>query len=76
MRHGIGPVLLEDTLEPGLIADIHLLYGIADAAFDLGQGFQVASVGQLVDVNYTVVGVGNDMANHGRADKARAAVYQ
>ncbi|MDO8500612.1 MAG: hypothetical protein Q7S20_02105 [Gemmatimonadaceae bacterium] len=37
--------------------------------FDVGQRFQIAGIGQLVNVDDGVIGVANDHANEGRSDE-------
>ncbi|MOA37532.1 hypothetical protein D3C78_1591310 [compost metagenome] len=72
MHHGIGLVLAENALDCGALADIHLLEGIPRAGTGFGQGLEVASVGQLVEVDHIVCGVADDVANDRRADETGA----
>lgn len=57
-------------------------FGVADVGLDEGvagvvgygfQGFEVAGVGEFVDVDYGVVGVVDEFADYGGADEAGAA---
>ena len=43
------------------------------AVAGLGQRFEVAGVGELVDVRHRPVGVADDVTDDGRADEPRAA---
>ncbi|CWO36326.1 Uncharacterised protein [Neisseria meningitidis] len=73
VHHGIGPVLCEYAVEFGAVANVHLLESIAGIIGNVGQRFEIARVGQFVEVDDGILGVLNDMADNGRADKARAA---
>ena len=68
-----GWKLCEDAVDRRAVADIDLEMRVAVAVARLGQRFEIAGVGQLVDVGDRPVGVADDVADHGRADEARAA---
>lgn len=40
---------------------------------DVGQGIEIAGVGQLVDVDHLPVGIADDLSRDGRTDEAGAA---
>ena len=73
MQHGVGPEALQDVVDRLAVADIDLEMRVAVAVARLGQQFEIAGVGQLVDVGDGPIGVADDVADHGRADEARAA---
>jgi len=76
MHHGIGLMGGKHPIQFGAVADIDLLEGITLAARDLSQGFQVACIGQLIEVDNRILGVTNYMANYSRTDKTGAAGYK
>ncbi|CWP90134.1 Uncharacterised protein [Neisseria meningitidis] len=73
VHHGIRPVLCEYAVEFGAVANIHLFKSIAGIIGYLGQRFQIAGISQLIDIDDSVPGVSDNMADNGRTDKARAA---
>ncbi|CWM83644.1 Uncharacterised protein [Neisseria meningitidis] len=73
VHHGIRLVLCEYAVEFGAVANVHLLKSVAGIIGNVGQRFEIARVGQFVEVDDGILGVLNDMADNGRADKARAA---
>ncbi|MNP33767.1 hypothetical protein D3C76_1270280 [compost metagenome] len=73
MHDRIGLVLLQNAVNLHAVTDINPLENIARALADLSQGFKISGISQLIDVDYRVAGVGDDMSNDCRADKARAA---
>ena len=52
MHHGIGLMRGKHPIQLGAVADVDLLKRVAIAARDLSQGFQVACIGQLVEVDH------------------------
>lgn len=73
VHHGIGPVLCEYAVEFGAVANVHLLESIAGIIGNVGQRFEIARVGQFVEVDDGILGVSDNMTDNGRTDKARAA---
>ncbi|EJU76472.1 hypothetical protein NMEN3001_2097 [Neisseria meningitidis NM3001] len=73
MHHRIWPVLREYAVEFGAVADIHLLKSIAGIIGNVGQRFEIARVGQFVEVDDGILGVSDNMTDNGRTDKARTA---
>ncbi len=73
VHHGIGPVLCEYAVEFGAVANVHLLESIAGIIGNVGQRFEIARVGQFVEVDDGILGVSDNMTDNGRADKARTA---
>src|SRR5690606_17575914 len=55
------------------IGNIGLNEAIPWACIDLGQRFQIAGIGQLVEVEHLVLGVLNQMADQRRSDEAGSA---
>lgn len=52
MHYGIGLVGNEDPIQFGAVANVNLFKRIAVASRDSRQGFQVARIGQLIEVDY------------------------
>ena len=73
VHHGAGLVFGEDALERGAVADIGLLEGVARVAGHGGKRLQVAGVGEFVEINDALVGVLDQVADKGGADKAGTA---
>lgn len=76
MHHGVRLVSGKDPIQFGAVADIDLLKRVTIAVGYLCQGFQVARIGQLVEVDNDVLGVTNDVANNSRTDKTGTAGYK
>ena len=80
MHYRVGLVLGKYAVELSAIANIHLLEGIAGATWNFCQGFKVASVGKLVEIDNRISSVADDVADNCRADKAGATgkedIYQ
>jgi hypothetical protein len=73
VQHGIGPDFGEDRVDHGAVADVGLVVAMAVAGSGLGERFEVAGIGQLVDVRDLPVRGADDVANDGRADESGAA---
>ena len=76
VHHCVRTVRFEDSRQRLPLDNVDLLEVVARIVGDRCQRFQVACIGELVDIHHFVVGVGNDMADHRRADKAGAACYK
>jgi hypothetical protein len=73
VHDGVRLVLTKNAVELDAVADIDVLEGVALAVADFGQGFEVAGVGELVEVDHAVGGVANDVTDNRRTDEAGAA---
>ena len=73
MHDGIGPVLGKHAVKFGTIANVHLLKGVTRVVGYVGQRFEIARVGQFIEVDDGILSIFDDMADDCRADKARAA---
>ena len=72
VHHGVRLMLGKDPIQLGTVADIHLFKGVALAAGYIPQRLQIACIGQFIEIDHGVLGMANDMAHNGRADKACA----
>ncbi|MNF04079.1 hypothetical protein D3C80_2035220 [compost metagenome] len=52
VHHCIGPVGGKDAIQLGTVADIYLFKGITFIFCDTGQGFQIACIGEFVEVDH------------------------
>ena len=50
VHHGVRLMLGKHPIQFGAVADIHLFKGITFTVCDTGQGFQVARIGEFVEV--------------------------
>ncbi len=73
MHNGIGLVLLEQTLHFSGIADINLFEVITGAGGYRLEGFQIARIGQFVEIDDSDFRLIDELAHHFRADKTGAA---
>ena len=73
MHDDVGLVILEDAAERAGIADVGVFEAVARVVGDTGQIVEVAGVGQLVEVQDLVIGVGDEVAHDSRADEACAS---
>jgi len=73
MHHRAWFMVGEYPRERGRIADIRLFKDVARLIARRAQRFQIAGIGELVDVDHGLVSLGNILANHCRSDKAGAA---
>jgi hypothetical protein len=69
----VGPELREDGVDRRAIADVDLVVAVPIAGSRLSERFEIARVGQLVDVGDGPVRVADDVTHDGRADEAGAA---
>src|SRR5690606_26993014 len=69
-------VMAEHPIKGGAVADIDLLEGIALATGGIGQGLQVAGIGQLVDIHHRIDGMADYVAHQGRTNKVGDAGKQ
>ena len=65
----------EDAGERRAVANIGLFEDMARIVARIAQGFQVAGIGQLVEIDDGFAGFGDHLANHCRSDEAGAACY-
>ncbi|CWO20839.1 Uncharacterised protein [Neisseria meningitidis] len=73
VHHRIRLVLGKHTIQCCAVANIDLLKRIARMMGHRFQRFQIARVGQFVEVDDGILGVSDNMTDNGRTDKARAA---
>jgi len=73
VHDGIRLMLGQYAVDFGTVADVDLLKGEAFAVAHLCRAFQIAGVGELIQVNHVVLGVLDDVADDGGAYKAGAA---
>ncbi|MNG22499.1 hypothetical protein D3C84_1069860 [compost metagenome] len=73
VQDGIRLELGERLRHLGLVADIGTEEPVARVARHAGQGFQIAGIGQLVQVEDLVFAVVQQVADQCRADEAGAA---
>ena len=73
MHYRIGLVRGQHAVEFGTVADIHLLEGIARAGGHRFERLEITGISEFVYIDHAVVGVGDNMADKCRADKAGAA---
>ncbi|MNG26696.1 hypothetical protein D3C84_1117180 [compost metagenome] len=76
VHHGVRLVGGKDPIQFGAVADIDLLKRIAVAGRYRHQRFQVARIGQLVEIDHRILSVTKDVANHGRTDKTGTAGHK
>ncbi len=76
VHHRVGLVLLENAADLVGVANIDVLEVIAGAVAGLGERFEVAGVGQLVDVDDLVVGFADQLPDHGGPDETGASCQQ
>lgn len=70
MHHRIRLVQGKHPIQLGTVADIHLLKRITLACRYIGQRFQIASIGEFIEIDNGILGITDDMAHNCRADKA------
>lgn len=63
VHHGIRLVQGKHPLQLGTIADIHLLKRITIACRYTGQGFQIAGIGEFIEIDHEILGITDDMAH-------------
>jgi hypothetical protein len=75
VHDGIWLLLGQYAVDFGAVADVDLFEGVALAVAHLCQAFEVAGVGEFVEVDHFIFGVLDDVANDGGADEASATGY-
>ena len=65
MHHRIGVEIGKGLMQRGAVADINVRERIALRMLDSIQRFQVARIGEFVDIQHTVARMGHDMTNYG-----------
>ncbi len=73
VHDAVRPVLGEQAADLGGVADVHFFKGITRVAGDAGDRIEVAGIGQAIDVDYPVIGVGDQVADDGGTDETGAA---
>ena len=73
---GTGLVLCQQAFEQGGVANVALHEDVAGVALHAIEVVQVASVGELVEVDHGLVAVGNPVEHEVGANEAGAASYQ
>ena len=73
---GTGLVLGQQAFEQGGVANVALHKDVAGVALHAIEVVQVASVGELVEVDHGLVAVGNPVEHEVGANEAGAASYQ
>ena len=73
---GTGLVLCQQAFEQGGVANVALHEYVAGVALHAGQVVQIACVGEFVEVDHGLVGVGNPVEHEVGANEAGAASYQ
>ena len=72
VHNGIWLMLRKNPFDLISITDIHLLEAIPLVRAHLRKGFKVSSIGQLIQINYAILCVGDDVPNDGRTYKTCA----
>ena len=76
MNHAVRPILSEDRFDRLGIADVMLLETrIRELERNRRQRSHVARISKLVDNDYIVLQIRNEMTAHGRSDEAGASSY-
>ncbi|MNZ16353.1 hypothetical protein D3C78_333260 [compost metagenome] len=70
VHHRIRLVQGKHPIQFGTVADIHRLKRITLTCRYIGQRFQIPSIGEFIKVDNGILGITDDMAHYGRADKA------
>jgi len=73
MHHGVGAVAREDVRKTRRVADVQMDESVARILRHGRQGFQIAGVSQLVEVDDRVAAVADQVPDQGRADESGAA---
>ncbi|MNF46586.1 hypothetical protein D3C84_277560 [compost metagenome] len=69
VHYCIRLLVAKDPLYLGTVTDIHFFENVTLAAADFNQRFEIAGVGQFVEVDYAVASIAYDVANNSRADE-------
>ncbi len=75
MHDGARPVGIEDRAQGVSIGDAGFNEAVARVFLELRQGVDIGRVSQLVQIDDDIVGLREQMPDHRRSDKARAARY-
>ncbi|MDT4871067.1 hypothetical protein FQZ97_1061770 [compost metagenome] len=73
VHHGVGLEAGQRRADGLAVGDIGLEELVARIGRDGSQGFEVAGIGQLVEVEHLMPGFGQQMANKSRTDEAGSA---
>ena len=73
MHHPSRPVLGKNARERRGVEDIRLLEDMARVFARRAQGFQIAGIGQLVEIDDSLAGFGDILADHGRSYESGTA---
>src|SRR5690554_7951189 len=73
VHDGVWLVLGQYAVYFGAVADVYLFETVALVIADLRQAFEVAGVGEFVEVDHFILGAGDDVADYGGAYEAGAA---
>jgi hypothetical protein len=73
MHHRARPMLGEDARERRGVANIGLLEDMPRIVTRRAKRFQIAGIGQLVEIDDGFAGLGNKLANNRRSNKTGAA---
>ena len=73
VHDGVWLVLGQYAVYFSTVADVYLFEGVAFTVAHFCQAFEVAGVGEFVEVDHFVLGVLDDVANYGGAYEAGAA---
>jgi len=65
-------VLGKHPVQFGAVADIHLFKGITFTFCDTSQGFQIARIGEFIEIDNGILSITDDMAHNSRTDKTCA----
>lgn len=72
MHHSIRLVQGKHPIQLGTVADIYLFEGITIACRYIGQGFQIAGIGEFIEIDNGILSITDDMAHNSRTDKTCA----
>lgn len=75
VHDGVWLVLGQYAVYFGSVADVYLFEGVAFVTADFRQAFEVAGVGEFVEVDHFILGVGDDVTDDSGAYEAGAACY-
>src|SRR5690554_6094885 len=73
VHDGVWLVLGQYAVYFGAVADVDLFEAVALVTADRRQAFKVAGVGEFVEVDHFIVGVGDDVTDDGGAYEVGAA---
>jgi hypothetical protein len=73
MHYCVRLMFAENTVKLIEVANIDVLEGVALTTTDLCKRFEVASVGEFVEVDHGINCAADNVANHSRADETGSA---